>query len=294
MSGWEGIEEFVAAATANSFVGAAKHLGVSTSHVSRAITQLETRIQAPVFFRTTRKIALTDTGRVLLEHCRRIIQERDEALALASGGGEAHGEVRMTCPPALGERFVAPVVRQFVRDNPRISIQLDLTDHVTDLITGGYDLAIRSGQMADSRLIGVKIASRRFLTCASPAYLDNHGRLSDIEDLKAHSCLVGNSPIWRFKSGRERIELRPKGRLRCNNGQVITDAALAGMGVCHLPEFYVRRHLDNGELEAVLENFADDEEPIWAVYPERRHLLPKVRNLVERLKFARFASPFNS
>lgn len=284
MRRWDGIEELVAVSAAGSFSAAAETLGVSTSHVSRAIARLEDRIQAPVFFRTTRTVTVTDTGRVLVEQFQRIVQARDEAFAMVSGGGEPQGELRLTCSTALGERFVAPIVRRFAGDNSRLSVGMELTNRLIDLVAEGYDMAIRTGQLSDSRLIGTRIASRRHYVCASPDYLARAGRPSAIEDLVRHDCLIGTALTWRFNvDGQEQI-FRPKGRWQCNNGVAVVDAALAGMGICQLPEFYVLPHITAGGLEAVLENVRATDEPIWAVYPQRRHMQPKVRDLVERLR----------
>lgn len=284
MSRWDGIEEFVAVYVAGTFSGAAKVLGVSTSHVSRAIARLENRIEAPVFFRTTRTMALTDIGRVLVEQCQRIIDEREEAFALVSGRGEPQGELRLTCSTTLGERFVAPIVRRFAEDNPRLSVTIELTNRLIDLTAEGYDLAVRTGHLSDSRLIATRIASRRHVLCAAPAYLDRVGRPATVDDLSGHECLTGTTTTWHFcVDGQDQV-FRPKGRWRCNNGVAVVDAALAGMGVCQLPEFYVVPYIASGRLEAMLEDSRASDEPIWAVYPKRRHLLPKVRYLVERLR----------
>jgi DNA-binding transcriptional LysR family regulator len=269
---------------AGSFAGAAKLLNVSTSHISRAVARLENAVGAPVFARSTRRVALTDTGRVLVDHFRRIIQERDDALASVSDGGEPRGEVRMTCSTALGERFVAPIVRGFMRDHPQISISFELTNRVVDLVAEGFDLAIRTGILSDSRLVGTRIGSRRLHTCASPAYLERAGNPATVEDLASHDCLIGTGPVWHFQVGGKDRAYRPKGRWRCNSGEAVVGAALEGMGVCQLPEFYLTRHLDAGRLVPVLKDFRVDDEPIWAVYPQRRHLLPKVRLLVDRLR----------
>jgi len=270
--------------TAGNFIGAAQALGVSASHVSRAVARLESRIQGAVFFRTTRSVTLTDTGRVLLEHCQRIIQERDEAFALVSGQGEPQGDLRLTCSTSLGERFVAPIVRRFAEDYPRLNVAIELTNRVIDLVAEGYDLAIRTGHLSDSRLVGARIATRQHFLCASSAYLEQSGRPACIDDLARHNCLIGTSATWHFQvEGRDQA-FRPKGRWRCNNGFVVAEAALAGLGLCQLPEFYVLPHIKAGRLEALLPEIQVTDEPIWAVYPQRRHLLPKVRNLVDRLR----------
>lgn len=282
MSRWDGIEEFAAVAATGSFAGAAQRLGLSTSHVSRAVARLEARIDARLFFRTTRKVTLTDSGRSLFEQCRRLIDQLDEAIASASS--EPQGELRLTCSTALGERFVAPIVRRFASDYPRTSVTLELTNRIVDLVSEGFDLAIRTGHLADSRLVATRIASRRLHLCASPAYLDVAGRPQSVDALAEHECLVGTSTTWHFKAEGAERTFRPKGRWRCNSGTAVVDAALAGMGLCQLPEFYVAPHVAAGALETVLEHCRADDEPIWAVYPQRRHLLPHVRTLVERLR----------
>lgn len=283
MSEWDGIDEFVAVATIGSFGGGAKAIGVSPTHVSRSIMALEQRVQAQLFHRTTRTVRLTDTGRVFLEHCSRIKQERDEAIALISERGEPRGELRVTCSITMGERFVAPILWRYAQENPNLSITIELSNHIVDLVAEGFDLAIRTGALADSRLIRTRVASRRVYTCASPEYLKSAKRLNAISDLAHHECIIGTGTTWHFQiRGKEHLH-KPKGRFRCNSGQAVVDACLAGIGICQLPEFYVQASLENGQLVPVLENFRPADEPIWAVYPQRRHLLPKIRNAVERL-----------
>ncbi|MBZ9649805.1 LysR family transcriptional regulator [Sphingobium sp. 3R8] len=284
MHRWEGIDEFVAIAAAGSFKAGAEALGLSTTHMSRAIAALEARVQAPLFHRTTRTVRLTDTGRVFLDHCSRIVAERDEAIAMISEGGEPQGDIRITCSTAMGERFIAPIVRRYASSHAKLRISIDLTNRLVDLVGEGYDLAIRTGQLAESRLIGTRIASRRLHTCAAPAYLDRQGRPGKPGDLSRHECLVGTSPLWRFQRGGRAESIRPKGRWRCNSGGAVAEAAIAGMGVCQLPEFYLLPHIASGALEEVLDDFRPDDEPIWAVYPQRRHLLPKISGLLDLLR----------
>lgn len=284
MTLWDGLDEVVAVADAGSFVGAAQMLGSSTSHVSRAVARLEQRLDARLFDRTTRRVALTDTGRAFVEHGRRIIQDRDELLALTSGAGEPEGELRLTCSTALGERFVAPIVQRFARAHPRLSVSLDLTNRVVDLIGEGYDIAIRTGRVSDARLVSRRIAARPIETCAAPAYLDAAGSPGRIDDLDAHQCLIGTGATWHFVEDGQSRAYTPRGRWRCNSGTAIVDAALAGMGVCQLPAFYVRQHINAGRLRPVLAACRSAPEPVWIVYPQRRHLLLKVRNLADRLE----------
>ncbi len=283
---WEGLDEAVAVADAGNFVRAAQLLGTSTSHVSRAVARLERRLDTRLFNRTTRRVELTDTGRAFIEQSRRIIQERDELLALASGAGEPQGELRLTCSTALGERFVAPIVQRFAKAHPRLSVSLDLTNRVVDLIGEGYDIGIRTGRVSDARLVSRQIASRPIETCAAPAYLDAAGTPGRIDDLDAHQCLIGTGTTWHFAEDGQPRSYTPRGRWRCNSGGVIVDAALAGMGLCQLPAFYVRQHIKAGRLRPVLASYGSAPEPVWIIYPQRRHLLLKVRNLADALEAA--------
>lgn len=284
MTRWDGIDECVAVAAAGSFAGGARRMGVSISHVSRAVARLEDRLGIQLFARTTRTVALTDAGRALVARFQLLVEERDEALALASSGHILEGELRLTCSVSLGERFVAPIARRYAQDHPKLAVSLDLTNRLVDLVAEGYDLAIRTGQLADSRLVRTRIAARRFHLCAAPAYLDRMGRPRVLSDLAGHDCLIGTTPIWHFRVDGSDQVFRPKGRWRCNSGVAIADAALAGMGLCQLPEFYVFEHLVAGRLECVLDGLRVQDEPVWAVYPQRRHLPLKVSALVQRLK----------
>ncbi len=284
MASWNGIDEFAAVATTGSFTAGARLLGVSTTHMSRSIASLEARLQARLLDRTTRMVRLTHTGQAFLERCQRMIVERDEAIALVSERDEPHGELRITCSAAMGERFIAPISHRFWARYPNVSLSIELSNRVVDLVGEGYDLAVRTGQILDTRLIGTQIASRRLYTCATPAYLDRKGRPATLAALQNHDCLVGTASNWQFSIGGRAHSFRPHGRWRCNSGSAIVGAALAGLGLCQLPEFYVLPFLATGELEIVLEGIRPIEEPIWAVYPQRRHLSPKISRFVEMLR----------
>lgn len=284
MHGWEGIQEAVAVEDAGSFAAAAKLLGMSTSHVSRSIAQLEASLQTEIFRRTTRRITVTDDGQLLLAQFRRLVRERDEAFASVSPDREPEGEIRISCSAYLGERFVEPILRAFARRYPKLAINLDLTNRIVDLIVEGFDVGIRTGEMQDSRLIGTRIASRGLQVCASPAYLAARGMPETVEDLRRHDCLIGTSATWHFKVNRARIDLKLSGRWRCNSGSALVEAALEGMGICQLPDFYTAGHIRDGALISLLPTYRLDDEPIWAVYPAQRHVQPKVRALTEQLR----------
>lgn len=284
MSAWDGFDEFLAVATTGSFTRAAKRIGMSATHVSRAIMALERRVQAQLFHRTTRTVRLTDTGQMFLERCERIAQERDEAIALISEQGEPQGELKVTCSITMGERFVAPILRRFAMYHPRLVVTIDLTNRVVDLVSEGYDLAVRTGEPSDPRLIATQVASRTLYTCAAPAYLARCGRPADVDDLERHECIIGTNPLWQFSATGQDVLYRPKGRFRCNSGQAVIDGCISGLGICQLPDFYILPYLQHGMVDLILEDYRPADEPIWAVYPLRRHLLPKVRAAVDAMQ----------
>jgi len=284
MSDWDGLEEIVAIADTGSFVGAARRLNISPSQVSRIVQRLEARLNAELFERTTRSVRPTELGRMLVDQSRRIIDERDEALSMARGESEMQGALRLTCSTALGERFVAPIVGRFIRTHPRISVSLELTNRVVDLVAEGFDIGIRTGHPVDQRLDARQIGARSLVLCASPAYLARRGLPRTPADLEAQDCLIGTSGVWHFSEKGTRRTLVPSGRLRCNSGTALVAAALDGLGICQLPEFYVRDHLAAGRLVRLLDAFLDAPEPIWAVCPHRRHALPKVQAMLAALE----------
>ncbi|GGB90918.1 LysR family transcriptional regulator [Novosphingobium endophyticum] len=281
LGSWDGIEEFAIIARLGSFTAAAQAYGASVTHMSRSLARLESRLQVQLLHRTTRTLRLTETGQIFLETCKRLIEERDEAIAAVASQGEPRGHLRLTCSYALGEKFVAPLLRELALTYPALTVTLDLDNTIVDLIADGYDLAIRTGHLNDSRLVATRVASRGLVTLASPSYLDKHGRPSDIGDLRKHECLIGSSGQWHF---RDTKTYRPQGRWRCNSGHALLEAALADMGICQLPTFYLGNLISEGRLEPVLADLSPQEEPIWAVYPQRRHLSPKVSAMVAHLR----------
>lgn len=285
MSRWDGIDEFVATAEAESFSNAARRLGLSTSGVSRAVAGLEERLQTRLLYRTTRRVSLTDAGRAFLVRCRQLILDRDEALAaVGEEDGELKGLLRMTCSTAYGERFVAPAVNAFLLAHPKLSVEIDLDDAVRDIVSEGFDLAIRFGRLTDSRLIAKRLASRTRRLTAAPSYLARTGAPRAIAELANHACVLGAADTWPLRDGEREIAFKPQGRWRCNSGQAVLDAALQGLGICQLPNFYVDAAIADGRLVPLLEANRPADEGVWAVYPHLRLLPAKARLLVEHLE----------
>ena len=278
---WEGIDEIVAIADAGSFVGAARKLAVSPSHISRAVNRIEARIGARLFERTTRSVRLTSTGKAIVERCRRLIEDRDETLRSVLAQHEMEGQLRITSSVALGERFIEPLLREFQREHSRISIWIELTNRVVDVIGESFDLAIRTGHPSDDRLAARQIAARSATLAASPEFLERHGVPRHPEELSQYECLIGTSPTWHFLDQGRRMTIVPSGHWRCNHGNAVVQAAIAGRGLCQLPDYYIRHHIAQGRLVSILDSFRDEPEPIWTVVPNGRLRIPRVRRLAD-------------
>ena len=286
MNRWEGLDEFVAVAECGQFTAAAQRLGLSSSQVSRQIARLEERLHTRLFYRTTRKVALTEAGQTFLQHCQRLQDAREEALnAIGDLGSEPKGLLRMTCAVAYGERFIVPLVTAFMARHPRLSVEIELSNRTLDLVQDGFDIAIRLGRLQDSRMLATRLAPRRMYLCASADYLQRYGRPHSLSELARHNCLIGSSDVWSFQlEGREASQ-RINGNWRCNSGQAVLDAALAGLGLCQLPDYYVLEHLRSGALVSLLDNHQPPNTAVWALYPQQRHLSPKVRQLIDALRY---------
>lgn len=284
MVNWEGVSEFVAVAEAESFTGAARQLGVSTAHVSRQISALETRLAIKLFYRTTRKVKITEPGQIYYNHCRPVLDGLAEAeRAITDLHQTPKGRINLTAPVTYGETRIAPLVNDFVALYPELEVNLTLTNRMLDLVAESYDLAIRLGHLEDSTLMAKRLDSRSLYVCASPAYLAAHGVPHTLPELDQHNCLQGILDYWRFQENNKLRHVKVTGNLRCNSGLSLTDAALKGIGIVQLPDYYVNTYIKEGRLVSILEQFRTEDEGIWAIYPQNRHLSPKVRLLIDSL-----------
>lgn len=281
---WQGISEFVHVAETESFTQASKRLAISIAQVSRQISALEQRLNIKLFYRTTRKVSLTEEGRVFYQHCRSVLDGLDAAeRAITNLQSRPQGKIKLTAPVTYGEQQILPLVNDFVQQYSDIEVTAYLTNQRVDLVEEGYDLAIRLGKLSDSTLMAKKLASRSNYACASPAYLARYGIPHSLSELDKHNCLLGTLDYWRFKEAGREKNIRVTGSLRYNSGFGLVDAALKGLGIVQLPDYYVQYHLKTGELITVLENCREPDEGIWAVYPHNRQLSPKIRLLVDYL-----------
>ncbi|TKB51499.1 LysR family transcriptional regulator [Ferrimonas sediminicola] len=284
MSEWAGVSEFVAVAETESFTAAGKRLGISTAQVSRQVSALEGRLAAKLLYRTTRRVSLTDAGRTYYQHCRQVLEGLAEAeRAVTQLQDTPRGVLRVTAPVTYGERTLAPLINDFALHYPDLAVQLVLTNQRLDLVEEGIDLAIRLGRLEDSSMMARRLASRSLHVCAAPQYLATYGEPHCLTELDRHRCLVGTMEYWRFREDGRSRNVRVRGRLRCNSGWALTDAAIKGLGLAQLPDYYVREHLASGRLVSVLDHLGEQGEGVWALYPHNRHLSPKVRLLVDHL-----------
>lgn len=287
MNLWDGITEFVAVADTGSFTAAARKLDTSTAQLSRKVSALEKRVETKLFYRTTRKVTLTEAGQLYYEHCRQLVDGLQEAQqALTNLQQSPRGTLKLTLPVTYGEQKIAPLLLDFMQQYPELSVECQMTNQQVDLIESGFDLAIRLGKLEDSSLVARQLTSRQLYVCASPDYLTTHGAPEHLSDLDLHNCLPGTLGYWRFQDNGEERNIRVSGSMRCNSGQVLLEAALKGFGLVQLPDYYVEQYLEQGLLIPVLEPYQSAGEGVWAVFPQNRYLSPKIRLLVDFLSDA--------
>jgi DNA-binding transcriptional LysR family regulator len=281
---------FVNAVDAMSFTGAATKLGLSKQFVSRRISSLEQSLGARLLLRTTRRLAVTDLGRIYYERARRILEDVEAAnLAVSSQGERPRGNLRVSAPMSFGTMFLGAVIPSFLSTYPDVTIELELNDRTVDIIGEGYDVAVRIGALADSSLIARNIAPMRMVTCASPRYLEAHGTPETPEALREHALLpYGHSQRvnWTYHRDGHPLEIPVSGRLRVNNGELARDAAVAGLGITLLPVFIVAPALLNGRLVTVLDAFAAPATAIHVVYPQHRQASLVIRAFTDFLAAA--------
>jgi len=284
MQHWDRIEAFVEVVRQGSFAAAARQLRVSVSHVSRLVARLETQLNTQLLYRTTRQLKLTDAGEVYYDHCGHLYDGFQEALsAIGDYQHRPSGELRVTCATTFGEKFIAPLVNDFLCLHPQLAVQLKLSNRPVDIIREGFDIAIRTGALPDSSLIARKLCPRREYVVGSAAYFQHHPRPVTPEDLHHHNCLAGSADHWNFDINGQHRHQQVQGNWRGNSGLALMDAVSKGLGLAQLPDYYVEDQLARGELVSVLDDYACLHTAVWIIYPRHRHLSPKVRQFVDFL-----------
>ncbi|MBT7952924.1 MAG: LysR family transcriptional regulator [Gammaproteobacteria bacterium] len=285
MKRWDLLQTFVYVVDSGSFSAAAKRLGVSKSLVSRKITQLEKHLGTQLLFRTTRQLNTTDAGYTLFLKCERLFSNLEEAeQSVLNLEDVPRGHLRIVCTDILGERYISLAAAKFSSIHPQLKIDIHVTSRLVDLVAEGYDLAVRYGKLTDSSLKARQVMELPHLVCASPAYFKKYGKPKKIEDLKKHNCLVATfdpCTSWKFKVDKQAVDVDLQGNWRSNNASALITASTEGLGICRLPELYVRDHIKKGSLISIFDKYQYDSFPVWLVYPNTRYVSAKVRMFID-------------
>jgi DNA-binding transcriptional LysR family regulator len=285
MSRWDLMESFVQVVDAGSFSAAAARLQVSKSMLSKNVSRLERHLGTQLLVRTTRRINPTDAGAALFQKCERLFNDLEEAeQSVLSLNVKPRGHLRVVCTDVLGEQYVAKAAAEICALHSQLKVDVHVTMRVVDLVAEGYDLAIRYGDLIDSSLKARKVYELPHVVCASPRYFAKRGTPRTIEELRQHNCLVATfdpCATWHFKVNGQDVPIDLQGNWRSNSGSALITAAVEGVGVCRLPELYVRDFLNSGRLVPILEEFRSDPLPVWMVYPNARYVPAKVRLFID-------------
>ncbi len=288
MDKFQEMRSFVAVVDAGSFVRAAEALSVSKAAVSRYVSELEARLGVRLLQRTTRRLSLTAEGEVFHARCQTLLADVDEAEAeITSRSGDARGLLKVNVPVSFGILHLAPLWGEFIRRQPNVSFDVTLADRVVDLVEEGYDLAVRIARLPSSTLISRKLSATRLVVCASPKYLKRAGTPKVPQDLARHTVLayslLTGGDEWHFAGPDGPVSVKTAPCLRTNSGDTCRAAALNHQGVVMQPSFMVSADLAAGTLVELMPRYRGIELGIYAVYPTRKHVAPKVRLLIDFL-----------
>lgn len=280
------METFVAVTLRGSLTAAAAGEGVAPAVISRRLDALEEHLGVKLMVRTTRKITLTFEGSAYLEDCQRILRDVGDVEAqLTLGSARVSGHLKVTAPAGFGRRHVAPLLLEFLRAHPEVSANLDLSDRTVDLVNEGFDCAVRLGGLEDSSLVAVRLGEMRRAVVGAPAYFQQRGVPRALGELAGHECLaLATQSGWDFQLDGKPSHFKPPGRFVCNDGAVLHEWALAGMGLAWRSLWEVGEDLRRGRLVPVLDDVATPPVGIHAVFPQRRNLPSRVRLFIELLK----------
>jgi len=273
-------------AAAGSLAGAARRLRITPMAATRSLTGLEQELGVRLIHRTTRALALTDEGQAFLPHAQALLEEQAAAYASVKPSIEgASGLLRLTASVAFGRKVVAPVIVDFMRDNPRVSVDLLMTDRVVDIVPAGIDLAVRIAKLTDSSLVARELADNPRGLFASADYFERNGRPEKLADLRRHSCLaITGTTHWSFRTSDRLVNTKIDGRFSANSIEGLLQICMGGLGLANLSAWFVKDELFSGSLQEVVLADADPEPlSVWAVYPTRRMVPAKVRLFIDAL-----------
>jgi DNA-binding transcriptional LysR family regulator len=290
MLGMDWLLPFTETVKHGSFAAAARELGATPSTIAKAVGRLEATLRLRLFHRTTRRVTLTSDGERLFERCQRLLAELAELQAEASGTlTQPCGTLRVDLPIVFGRECIVPLIVGLAAKHPELRLDVRLSDAFVDLVKEGVDLAIRIGNMSDSRLVARRIGSQEWILCAAPSYLQAHGRPEKLADLASHRAILfrmpttGRDQVWHLREGRRKHDVRPSAQFRFSDGEAMARAAELGLGVAQLPDYIVSHQLAAGTLVELLPHCRPQSTPIHAVMPASRMVPARVRAILDEL-----------
>lgn len=280
----EGVREFVQVVESASFSRASEKLELSVAQVSRLVTQLEKKLGVRLLYRSTRKISLTEEGELYYQKCKQAMGLLENVeLEMGRKVFEPSGTLKINLAGAFQEVFMIPILIDFMQKYPKLEVSVTLTDNTVNVIEGGYDVMICAGELADSSVIGRKMATVRFCILGSREYFEHHPIPVSIDDLKQHNCLSGMSATWCLSSKGRLFHHPVVGNWKSDNAHAILAATSKGIGLGHLHVIGASEQLAKGELIEVMRDYTRKGIPVWAVYPNRNHISAKVRFFIDHL-----------
>lgn len=283
------IAAFVAAVNAGSLTGATRATGLTRSAIGKSIVRLETRFGVRLLNRTTRRLSLTDEGRVMFERCSQILEDLAEVDdIMATRRMAPSGTLKMTAPLSLGQRHILPILNEFLGNWPALQAHVSFADRYVDLIEEGFDIAIRIGEAReDAAILTRTIGWQHMVTCAAPSYLARRGTPTDPVQLAEHDTIFfmngEKRRLWKFAAPDGSHLFEGPGRVNMDSSEAMRAAAVSGFGLVQLPRYLVDDAIRDGALVGVLEAFSAPPEPIRVIYPSKRHLSPRIRTFIDLL-----------
>nr|WP_153404152.1 LysR family transcriptional regulator [Sinorhizobium meliloti] len=274
---------FVEVADAEGVSPAARRLGVSKSMVSRRLFRLEAELGVQLLARTTRGAALTEAGITFRDHAARVCAEIDQARETILPAGDLCGRLRIAVPLSFGPTHFAPVLADMARRHPQLHIHAFYSDRFVDLVSEGFDCAIRAGYLQDSNMIAKRVGPLYGRLVASPEYISRHGSPETPEALITHQALMQGTEAWQFMDGDEIITVHPRGRFKADNALALAAAALAGVGIAWIPDRVTHEHIASGALVPVMTRYPPPPAGIYVIRAPGQHPARKIRVLTEML-----------
>lgn len=295
MNRFDDLEVFSKVVSAGSMSSAARQMGLSPAVISKRLQRLEERLGTRLLNRTTRQISLTEAGEGYYERVVAILAGVEEAEDfVARRSNQAQGVLKISAPTSFGRMHIAPHLVKFLKANPDLNFNMDLSDDYVDIISGGFDLAIRIGELSDSTLVARKLAPVRRILCATPKYAKQSGRLERLEDLDHHALIAPhNQGPWRLEGNKGPVVYRPNSTIVTNSSEVVRETVLSGLGIALRSTWDIGAELKQGKLIRVLPEYSSSGSlGIYAVYPSRNFLPAKVRLFIDFLAELFGPSPY--